>query len=89
MARHLRRGQDADARAEDDATVRGIIEGILANVAKRRDAAVRTMPQESAGWDGDDYSPTDREISDWLSEGDTSALMTGSSLPTAGGWTAQ
>ena len=37
MARHLKRGRDAEARAEDDAKVRATVEGILADIAARYD----------------------------------------------------
>ena len=40
MARWLKRGRDAEAIAEEDAKVRTIVEGILADIAARGDAAV-------------------------------------------------
>ncbi len=68
MARFLKTGRDADAIAEDDAKVRGIVEGILADIAKRGDAAVREMSQKFDGWDRDDYRLTDAEIRDCVGE---------------------
>jgi sulfopropanediol 3-dehydrogenase len=41
MARHLKRGKDAEARAEADRQVREMVEAILDDVARRGDAAVR------------------------------------------------
>ncbi|MEM0935917.1 MAG: histidinol dehydrogenase [Pseudomonadota bacterium] len=43
MAEYLKRGKPAEARAEDDAKVRGIVEGILADIEARGDAAVRAL----------------------------------------------
>jgi len=53
MAEHLKHGRPADARAEDDAKVRATVEGILADIAARGDAAVREL---SLKFDG--YAPT-------------------------------
>ncbi|NKX43519.1 histidinol dehydrogenase [Roseicyclus persicicus] len=52
MAEYLKRGKPAEARAEDDAKVRATVEGILADVTARGDAAVREL---SAKFDG--YAP--------------------------------
>ena len=43
MARFLKQGRDADAIAADDAKVRETVEGILADIAARGDAAVREL----------------------------------------------
>ncbi|MEL6915649.1 MAG: histidinol dehydrogenase [Pseudomonadota bacterium] len=43
MAQYLKRGKPADERAEDDAKVRGIVEGILGDIEARGDAAVRDL----------------------------------------------
>ena len=68
MAQVLKRGRDADAKADDDAKVRGIVEGILADIETRGDAAVREMSQKFDGWDREDYRLTDAEIRGCLSE---------------------
>lgn len=52
MAEYLKRGKPANERAEDDAKVRGVVEGILGDIEARGDAAVRDL---SAKFDG--YSP--------------------------------
>lgn len=52
MAEYLKRGKPAEERAEDDAKVRGTVEGILADIEARGDAAVRDL---SAKFDG--YEP--------------------------------
>jgi sulfopropanediol 3-dehydrogenase len=68
MARWLKRGRDAGAVAEEDARIRATVEGLLADVAARGDAAVREMSQRFDGWDRDDFRLTDSEIRDCLSQ---------------------
>lgn len=68
MARHLKRGRDAEARAEDDAKVRATVEGILADIATRGDVAVREMSVRFDKWDRADFRLTDAEIRDCLSQ---------------------
>lgn len=52
MAEYLKRGRTAEARAEDDAKTRATVEGILADIEARGDAAVRDL---SVKFDG--YAP--------------------------------
>jgi sulfopropanediol 3-dehydrogenase len=68
MARWLKRGRDAEAIAEEDARVRTIVEGILADIAARGDAAVREMSVKFDGWNREDYRLTDAEIRDCLAQ---------------------
>ncbi len=68
MARHLKKGRDAEARAEDDAKVRATVESILADIAARGDAAVREMSVRFDKWDRADFRLTDAEIRDCLSQ---------------------
>ncbi|MEM9247640.1 MAG: histidinol dehydrogenase [Pseudomonadota bacterium] len=46
MAEYLKRGKPAAERAEDDAKVRGIVEGILGDIAQRGDVAVRELSEK-------------------------------------------
>jgi sulfopropanediol 3-dehydrogenase len=68
MARHLKRGRDAAARAEDEAKVRATVEGILADIAARGDAAVRELSIRFDRWDRTDFRLTDAEIRDCLAQ---------------------
>jgi sulfopropanediol 3-dehydrogenase len=68
MPQVLKRGRDADQKAEDDAKTRAVVEGILADIAERGDAAVREMSTKFDGWDREDYRLTDAEIRDCLSQ---------------------
>ncbi|HEX2525448.1 MAG TPA: histidinol dehydrogenase [Geminicoccus sp.] len=68
MARWLKEGRDPNAAAQDDAAVRGVVETILADIAKGGDAAVRAMSVKFDGWDRDDYRLTDQEIRDCLGQ---------------------
>src|SRR5215204_2213784 len=68
MARCLKQGRDATAIAEEDAKVRTIVEGILADIEARGDAAVREMSVKFDRWDREDYRLTDAEIRDCLSQ---------------------
>jgi len=66
MARRLKTGKDAEARKDADDKVRAVVEGILADVEKRGDAAVRDLSQKF-----DNYAP--KEF--FLSKKDIDAAM--------------
>jgi sulfopropanediol 3-dehydrogenase len=68
MVRYLKRGRDAAQRAEDDSKVRNAVEGILADIEKRGDAAVRELSLKFDRWDRKDYRLTDAEIKDCLAQ---------------------
>ena len=51
MAKYLKRGRTAELRAEDDTKVRATVEGILADIEKRGDAAVRELSIKFDQWD--------------------------------------
>ena len=44
--RHLKTARSLEQRAEDDAKVRDTVEGLLADIDKRGDAAVRELVRE-------------------------------------------
>ena len=62
MARWLKRGKDIAARAEADRQVRATVEGILADIEKRGDAAVRELSRKFDGWDRPDFRLSRAEI---------------------------
>ncbi|MEO0411369.1 MAG: histidinol dehydrogenase [Pseudomonadota bacterium] len=62
MARHLKTAKAADIRRSDDKKVRDIVEGILADIETRGDAAVRELSIKFDGWDRESYLLTDAEI---------------------------
>src|SRR3978361_141967 len=68
MAKILKRGRDAAQRAEDDSKVRATVEGILADIEKRGDAAIRELSVKFDQWDRKDFRLTDAEIKDCLSQ---------------------
>ncbi|MGL3104869.1 histidinol dehydrogenase [Bradyrhizobium sp. BR 1432] len=68
MAKLLKKGRDADARAEDDARVRQTVETILNDISRRGDVAVRELSEKFDGWVRDDYRLTDNEIEDCVSQ---------------------
>src|SRR3954451_11332382 len=68
MAKVLKRGRDAAQRAEDDSKVRATVEGILADIEKRGDAAIRELSIKFDQWDRKDFRLTDAEIKDCLSQ---------------------
>jgi len=68
MAQHLKTSRDAALRAEDQAKIRATVEGILADIAERGDAAVRELSIKFDGWDRTDYRLTDAEIRACMSE---------------------
>ena len=62
MAEYLKRGRTAEARAEDDAKVRGTVEGILQDIEARGDAAVRALSAKFDGYEPAAFRLTDSEI---------------------------
>ena len=62
MATWLKRGGGADAKREADRKVRDTVEGILADIEARGDAAVRELSVKFDGWDRDDYRLSPSEI---------------------------
>ncbi len=62
MAQWLKRGATAAAKAESDAKVRDTVEGILADIETRGDAAVRELSIRFDKWDREDYRLTPAEI---------------------------
>ncbi|MFG1413744.1 histidinol dehydrogenase [Xanthobacter sp. VTT E-85241] len=66
--RILKEGRQSADKAADQAKVRAVVEGILADIEARGDEAVRELSVKFDGWDRADYRLTDREIRDCLSE---------------------
>ena len=68
MAQYLKRGKDADTRADDNAKVRGIVEGILADIEKRGDEAVRELSIKFDQFDRETFRLSDQEIQECLDQ---------------------
>src|SRR5215831_4923991 len=62
MARYLKRGMDASAIKAADAKVRETVEGILAEVEARKDAAVRDLSQRFDNWSPASFKLTEAEV---------------------------
>jgi len=62
MAEYLKRGKPAEERAEDDAKVRGIVEGILGDIETRGDAAVKELSAKFDGFTPQAFRLTASEI---------------------------
>ena len=62
MAEWLKRGASAAAKADSDRKVRDTVEGILADIGARGDAAIRELSIRFDGWDRDSYRLTAPEI---------------------------
>jgi len=61
MARWLKRGARAGEAAATDQKVRETVEAVLADIAKRGDAAVRELSVKFDGWDRENYALSDAE----------------------------
>ncbi|MBI4045260.1 MAG: histidinol dehydrogenase, partial [Devosia nanyangense] len=64
----LKRGKDVEARAEADRQVRATVEGILVDIEKRGDEAVRELSIKFDNWDREDFRLTRQEIDACLAE---------------------
>jgi sulfopropanediol 3-dehydrogenase len=68
MAEYIKRGATAQSKADSDRQVRVTVEGILADIAARGDAAVRELSAKFDHWDRDSYRLTPREIQDCMDQ---------------------
>jgi sulfopropanediol 3-dehydrogenase len=68
MARFLKRGMDASAIKAADAKVRETVEGILAQVEEKKDAAIRDLSKKFDGWEPKDFQLTPAEIEKAISQ---------------------
>lgn len=62
MARWLKKGAEAQVKADADRKVRDIVESTLANIESRGDAAIRELSIQFDNWDREDYRLSDSEI---------------------------
>ncbi len=62
MAKHLKKGKPQAERADDDARVRSIVEGLLSEIESRGDAAVREFSTKFDDWSPDSFKLPEREI---------------------------
>jgi sulfopropanediol 3-dehydrogenase len=62
MIRYLKRGKDAQGRADDDAQVRATVEGLLKDIAQRGDTAVREYSRKFDGWDPASFTLSQADI---------------------------
>ncbi len=64
MIRYLKNGRSADDAATDDAKVRATVEGLLADIGQRGDAAVREYSARFDHWSPPSFRLTQAEIED-------------------------
>ncbi|MDN2583116.1 histidinol dehydrogenase [Aquibium sp. ELW1220] len=67
MIRHLKTARGADERAEADSKVRVTVEGILADIEARGDAAVRDLSRTFDRWEPESFRLSDADIDKALS----------------------
>jgi hypothetical protein len=68
MAEWLKKGATVEAKADSDRKVRDAVEGILADIATRGDAAVRELSIKFDNWDRDSYRLTKDEIQNCIDQ---------------------
>jgi sulfopropanediol 3-dehydrogenase len=68
MATWLKRGSDSEAVKSADKQVRETVEGILADIETRGDAAVRELSIKFDKWDRADYRLSDAEIRECMAQ---------------------
>ena len=65
---YLKQGKPADARAEDDAKTRAVVEATLADIELRGDAAVRELSEKFDKYSPDSFRLTQQQIDDLIAE---------------------
>ncbi len=64
MIRHIKSGQTAEAKAENSAQVRKTVEGILAEIAARGEAAVREYSEKFDKWSPASFRLSEEDIAE-------------------------
>ena len=64
MIRHIKSGQTAEAKAENSAQVRKTVEGILADIAARGEAAVREYSEKFDKWSPASFRLSEEDIAE-------------------------
>jgi sulfopropanediol 3-dehydrogenase len=64
----LKRGKNVEERAEADRQVRATVEGILGDIEKRGDAAVRELSIKFDKWEREDFRLSQKEIDDCMAQ---------------------
>lgn len=67
MIRHIKTGQSAETKAENNAQVRRTVEGILADIAARGEAAVREYSEKFDKWSPKSFRLSESEIAECMS----------------------
>ncbi len=67
MVRHLKTARTLDERAEDDARVRLVVEGILNDISSRGDEAVRELSEKFDNYSPAEFRLSERDIEDAVS----------------------
>ena len=70
MARWIKRGASAEAKADADRKAREIVECALMDIEKRGDEAVREMSIKFDNWDREDYRLSQAEIDECVESSD-------------------
>src|ERR687891_404421 len=68
MPRYLKRGMDASAIKAADAKVRETVEGILADIEEKKDAAIRELSKKFDNWEPKDFRLSPAEIEKAISQ---------------------
>ncbi len=68
MSRHLKTAKPVEERKEDDARVRATVEGILADIEERGDAAVRELSEKFDNWSPESFRLSPEQIEDAISQ---------------------
>lgn len=66
--KYIKRGMNAESSASDQLKTRKIVEGILADVEERRDAAVRELSNKFDKWNPKSFRLSDDEIQDIIAK---------------------
>ena len=72
--RYIKRGKTIEQKAEADAAVQQVVRGILADIAERKDAAVRELSQKFDDWHPPAFKLTQRQIRKVISSLPTQAV---------------
>ena len=68
MVRHLKQGRNAEQATADANQVREIVTGILDDIAKRGEAALREISEKFDKWNPPSFRLSDRDIESCLSQ---------------------